>query len=284
MMPRVLIFGCGFLGEAAADLFLDRGWSVLAVSRHLPARPTSGDRSAEFVALDITDPVAVAQTAAKVGPGDVLIHCASTRGGDVAAYRAVYLSGIQNVTAAWPGAFPIFVSSTSVYGQLDGSEVDETSPTDPVRDTGQVLLEAERVALRAGGAAVRLGGIYGPGRSVLLRKFLDGTARLEGDGSRIINQIHRRDAAAALLRIAETRADGIFNGVDDFPAPQREVYAWIAEAVGRPMPLVGEPDFSRKRGWTSKRVRNARLRALGWHPAYPCYRDALPELLASAPG
>ena len=76
---------------------------------------------------------------------------------------------------------------------------------------------------------------------------------------------------------------GIFNVSDDTPLTQREVCAWLAAHVARPLPPTGPIYASRKRGVTSKRVSNSRLRALGWAPRYPSFRDAVthdPELVA----
>jgi nucleoside-diphosphate-sugar epimerase len=144
------------------------------------------------------------------------------------------------------------------------------------------LLEAEKIALAGGGIVARLAGIYGPGRSVLLKKFLEGSAVLEAGGNRWINQIHRDDGARALLQLAQNEAAaGIYNVCDDTPTTQREIYGWIADFLNRPLPPEGPADLNRKRGWTSKRISNARLRALGWIPRYPGYRDALPELVGA---
>ena len=96
---------------------------------------------------------------------------------DPAAYRRAYVEGLVNLLARLPTPGPrvIFTSSTSVYGQDDGSWVDEASPTLPPRETGRILLEAE-AALSGSGrdfSILRLGGIYGPGRTRLLETVRD---------------------------------------------------------------------------------------------------------------
>ena len=277
----MVIAGCGFLGEAAAFSFVRAGWRVLG----LCATPSSAERLAGrpfgVLAADISSDIP--GVAAEWQAPEVLIHCASSGRGGAEAYRAVYRDGLENVIRAFDPARVIFTGSTSVYAQAGGEWVDEDSPAEPVRETGCILLEAEDLALRSGGVVARLSGIYGPGRSVLLRKFLDGSARLEAGGNRWINQIHRDDAAAALVRLADPAVPaGIYNVCDDSPATQRDVYGWIAGALGRPLPADGEPDLNRKRGWTSKRVRNSKLRGTGWAPSFPSYADALPALIADA--
>jgi nucleoside-diphosphate-sugar epimerase len=173
----------------------------------------------------------------------------------------------------------LFVGSTSVYAQTDGDWVTESSPTEPDRATSLMLLEAEAVALAAGGSVARFSGIYGPGRSILLKKFLTKEARLEEGGDRWINQIHRDDGARALYHLATSSLPaGIYNVTDNTPVSQREVYQWIADYFQQPLPPSGPADLHRKRGWTSKRISNQKLRITGWEPQFSSYREALPTL------
>jgi len=194
---------------------------------------------------------------------------------------------MRNLRAAFPDASAmIFTSSTSVYPQIDGSWVNEDSSADPDKETGSILRETENETLASGGTVVRLAGIYGPARSVLLRNFLTGNAVIDvrtenpitPDG-RWVNQIHRDDAARALFKLlaeADFPAQGrIFNVVDSTPMLQRSIYLELARRFGRPLPPEAAPDASRKRGWTHKRVDASRLRALGWEPQFPSWFDAL---------
>ncbi len=183
------------------------------------------------------------------------------------------------MSAAFRAERFVYTGSTSVYAQLDGSVVDETSPAEPDRETGRILRETEDVVLAApGGIVARLAGIYGPGRSNLLRKFLADEAVIEGDGGRSLNQIHRDDAAAAVFRLAQPDTPpGIYNVADDSPLTQRELYRALASEFDRPLPPYGPEDRNRKRGWTSKRVNNDRLRTLGWRPRYPSFLDWVRE-------
>jgi len=270
----VVVAGCGFLGEATAGLFLQAGWRVLG----LCASEESAARLSEFqaAALDITRPFRAPKGFFRP---HALIHCASSRRGSADDYRAVYFEGLKNVISAFEPQRILFTGSTSVYAQTDGSLVTENSPTLPERETGRILLEAERLALDAGGLVARLSGIYGPGRAMLSRKLLEGTAILEDGGVRWTNQIHRDDGARAVYHLlTATSESGVFNVTDDRPATQRELYGWIADYFRVPLPPIGPANFDRKRGWTSKRVSNAKLRATGWKPIYPDFRSALATL------
>lgn len=286
---RVLIVGCGFVGERTADLLHAAGHEVVGVTHSATsAARLSSAKPWRAVACDITDPEAVMALSTAEWQPEAFIHCASSSRGGTETYLAVYVNGMTHLLAAFPEAFPLFTSSTSVYAQTDGSTVDETSPADPGKETGRMLLAAEQLALNHGGAAVRLAGIYGPGRSFLLKNLLEGKSGIEttpeAPEGRLLNQIHADDAAAALALVVSQRQTGLFNAVDDARMTQRECLEKLAPLFSLPVPAEKAPDPNRKRGWTHKQVSNARLRAAGWAPVYADYFSALqedPELASS---
>jgi len=276
----IIIVGCGFLGKAAAGLFLSQGYSVIGMGRSPLIEDFSTTDSFSFLNCDVTNAVQVQAVANKIPSQASLIYSVSSGKGGEDAYAAIYRDGLERVIASWRPRRVLFVSSTSVYSQTQGELVTESSAAEPERQTGRILLEAEKIALASNGLVARLSGIYGPGRSVLLRKFLEGSAVLENGGMRLINQIHRDDGASALFHlITKKDTSGIYNVSDDSPATQHDVYAWIAAVLDQPLPPLGPADYHRKRGWTSKRISNQKLRATGWSPRFVSYREALPELL-----
>ena len=285
-MPRIVIAGCGFVGLATARVFHGAGWDVLGLTHSAESAETMKGEAFPVAPCDISDADAVRGIAAQFGENtDAVIHCASSGRGGADAYRSVYLEGARNLLDALAPTRMLFTSSTSVYAQTDGALVNENSPAEPPRETGRLLRETESLVLARGGIVARLAGIYGPGRSVLLRKFFTGAAVIEGDGARIVNQVHRDDIASALRVLIEKCATGIYNVSDDAPLPQREIYAWLAQRFARPLPPTGPIDPNRKRGWTSKRVSNAKLRALSWQPVFASFFDAVerqPHLVALA--
>jgi nucleoside-diphosphate-sugar epimerase len=209
-------------------------------------------------------------------PFDVVIQCASSGRGGEAAYAEVFCEGATRINELQPEARKLLVSSTSVYGQGSGEVVTEASEANPSTGTGKILREAEMIALRGGATVVRSSGIYGPGRAVLFEKLRRGEAVIEGDGARWLNQIHQRDLVAALVHLVKYGAPRqIYNASDDTPEMQRDYYAWCAEFLGKPLPPFGPVDTGRKRGLTSKRVSNAKLRLAGWAPIYPSFREGL---------
>ena len=129
----------------------------------------------------------------------LVIHCASSRGGGVESYRQIYLNGARNLLNRFVGTNVLFTSSTSVYAQRDGSWVTEESETNPARETGRLLLKRKRWCSSGAGRSRGSAGIYGPGRSALLSKFLAGTAIIDPESDRFVNQVHRDDIASALF-------------------------------------------------------------------------------------
>ena len=224
-------------------------------------------------AIDIIDRSAIEAAASAF---DAVIHCASSGGGGTESYRRVYVEGCRNLLAGLQPRRFIYTSSTSVYAQTDGEWVDEESTTEPVHETGKILREAEEFVRQNGGLVARLAGIYGPGRSALLRKFLSGEARIDNGGARYLNQVHRDDIAAALLHLVASSVDrssaaSIVNVADNQPITQREAYAWLARKLDRPLPARRAAPGERKRGASNKRVSNQKLRALGWEPKFPTF-------------
>jgi nucleoside-diphosphate-sugar epimerase len=273
-MPRILIVGCGYLGQATADLFHSVGWAVQGWVYSTESAAKLSGKPYPICAVDMADR---AQVRACSQSFDAVIHCASTAGGDANDYRQIYLNGARNLLDRFVGSKLLFTSSTSVYAQRDGSWVTEESETQPVRETSQLLLQTEDLALARGGIVARLAGIYGPGRAALLSGFLAGSAIIDLENDRFVNQVHRDDIAAAffLLLSRPRLVGGIYNVVDHQPILQSECYRWLAKRLNRPFPPIGRSISVRKRGDTNKRVSNKRLCRLGWSPRYPTFAEAM---------
>jgi len=274
-----LIIGCGYVGERVADLLHDAAHPVIAVTHSAEsAARLAVAKPYQVHTADVGDASSLSDLAHRLGvEPSVIVHCASSNRGGAGMYRRVYLEGCQNLLNTFPGAGLVFTSSTSVYPQIDGSWVTEESEATPERETSRLLRETEELVLAQDGLVARLAGIYGPGRSSVLKNFLAGTATIEGnDGEgRYLNQIHREDAAGALVHLMLTSAAGIYNVVDDQPMTQRECFVQLSSRFSKPMPPASPPNTDRKRAWTHKRIANARLHASGYVLRYPSYPDAL---------
>lgn len=280
MNLRVLIVGCGYTGSALAAELTRRGHEVFGLRRHAP--PAAVERMAGFTFLraDLTRPETLAGLPRDF---DWVVNCAAPDAGGVADYRQVYLTGNQNL-AAWLANAPlqkfIFTSSTSVYGQNDGSVVTETSPAAPLAETAKVLVEAENFLLTAGqklpAAILRVAGIYGPGRMRRVEALLQGEPRLPDNGSRWLNLIHRDDLITAIIAALERGAPGeIYNVVDNEPVRERQLQEWLAARLGCPLPSA-DPAVTERH--TGKRVSNMKLRRT-LHPVwrFPDFRAGLAD-------
>ena len=272
-MPRILIAGFGYVGEAAANLFHESGWAVQGWTRTEESAAKVSCKPYPVMAVDLGDARAVG---ARSENFDIVIHCASTRGGDAELYRRVYLQGACNLMNRFIGSTILFTSSTSVYAQSDGSWVTEASATNPTDETGRILLEAENRVRSGGGIVARVAGIYGPGRSAFLQKFLAGKATIDLSRDRYVNQVHRDDIATAFFLLSNQGLAGeVYNVADDQPLLQSECYRWLAQELGRSIPPIATSPAQRKRGASNKRVNNAKLRGLGWTPRYPTFADGM---------
>jgi len=216
---------------------------------------------------------------------DWVVNCAASGGGGADDYRKIYLEGNRNLLA-WLADAPVkkflYTSSTSVYGQNDGAVVTETSPVAPVPDTAKVLVAAEKLLLAAVAARkfpaviLRVAGIYGSERGHWFKQFLRGAARMEGDGARWLNMIHRDDLIGVIIAALEKGKGGeIYNAADNAPVSQRDFFAWLAVKLNQPLPpaMPVDENLWRRRGVTNKRVSNAKLRAeLKYEFRFPDFR------------
>lgn len=280
MSERVLLAGCGDLGERVARRLLARGDTVFALRRHPPAHSVDG---ITWLAGDMTQLARLPS----LPPGITqLVHLPTPGARDAASYRAVFVDGLRHVIAVLDAVAlkrVLFVSSTAVYGEAGGAWVDEDTPPDPPGFNGAVLWEAERwlAAQPFTGIALRLAGLYGPGRLQLIERLRAGAASVPRAQTHWSNRIHVEDAAAAIAHLlALPDPQALYIGADDTPLPIDVLYDHLAVLAGAPMPAEGPAPA----GIGSKRLRNTRLRASGWAPQWPDARDGYAELLGHATG
>lgn len=278
---RVLVAGAGYVGSELARRLAEAGHDVLALRRGPPpAEPRHA--SVRWLACDLRDPRSLAALPAEGVEALAYLVAPDTR--DDAAYRATYVDALRGLLARLRMGSSLrrvlFASSTSVYAQDDASWVDEDSPAQPEHFTGRRVLEGEDALRRGAGEAIalRLGGIYGPGRESLIARVRSGAAQLPGS-PRYTNRIHRDDAARACAHLLVLRAPAsCYLGVDREPADQRDVLRWLAARTGAPTPRGPGPDAAgaAPRG---KRCRSDRLVASGYSFAFPTYREGYAALI-----
>ncbi len=278
-MARVLIAGCGYVGEALGERLLaddHEVWGLRRNPRTLPAGIAS-------IAADLAQPEDLADLPGGI---DFVFYLVSPNGSEDALYRRAYVEGLRGLIEALhrDGQRPplLFASSTAVYRQYDGAWVDESSETAPNHWSGKRLLEGEQIALQAlpSTTVVRFGGIYGPRRTQLIDRVRSGRAGYQVDPPQYANRIHRDDCAGALHHLMNLEnPNSVYLAVDNEPAEERAVLLWLAGVMGSPSPREAEKTEVSKRPRGNKRCRNARLVQSGYTFRYPTFREGYSAVL-----
>jgi nucleoside-diphosphate-sugar epimerase len=281
---HVLVAGAGWLGAALVRGLVARGDRVTAVRRSAERLFQLEQLGASPLPLDLSCASAVDRLPRDV---DAIIACQSSRADLPDAYRAAYVEvnrTLVEAAARCAARGLVYTSSTGVFGQRDGGDVDEATDPMPASTTAEALVEAEQVVLDAGARGVRaqvvrLSGLYGPGRYGIVERVRNGALAL-GPGDRAwMNFCHLDDAVGFVLAALERgRPGGMYHGSDAEPAHRSEVVRWIAERLAIDPPSVSAPS-----GGPDRRVLSERTRAeLGVTLRYPSFREGLAGVAAPA--
>jgi nucleoside-diphosphate-sugar epimerase len=278
MPTDILIAGCGDLGSTLGQDLVAQGYRVAGLRRSGSPLP-GGIRTLQG---DVTQAPTL-ERLAELRPA-ILVYSVAANAQSDDDYRAHYVDGLRNTLAALHGYGSLrhvfFVSSTRVYGQSAENILDEETVAIPADFGGRRLLEAETL-LESGpcpGTALRISGIYGPGRTRMLQ-----LARQPGDWparNSWTNRIHRDDAAAFIASLIQHafEAEPIatrYIVTDSKPASQFEVLRWLAEKMGINITDVKDPPVD-----GGKRLDNARMLATGFRLRYPDYQAGYARELA----
>jgi nucleoside-diphosphate-sugar epimerase len=280
---RVLIAGCGYVGLPLGAELARRGHEVFGLRRSGAADSALLAEGIRPLQGDITRPEDLAALPSRY---DWVVNCTASSGGGPEAYHALYLEGTRNLID-WlrpnPPAKFVYTSSTSVYGQMDGSIVHEDTPSAPTAETSRILIATEQLLLQScrqehfPAVILRVAGIYGPHRGHYYKQFVRNEARISGREGRWLNMIHRDDVVGAVIAALENGTPGrIYNVSDDEPVTQLVFFRWLAGILQVPIPAFASEhsDAVRKRGLTNKRVSNQRLKnELGYQLRYPTFRE-----------
>jgi nucleoside-diphosphate-sugar epimerase len=269
--PRILVAGCGKLGGAIASR-LKASATVFGLRRN-PHRVPEG---VEGIGADLTRPETLT---GKLPEGlDIVLYCLTPSSYDQQGYRDAYVTGLTNLLQAL-GDQPLqrlfFVSSSSVYSQDDDSWVDEYSPTNPARFSGEQVLAGEQTALESGhpSTIIRYSGIYGPSRRRFLEEVQEGRMNPEKPAP-FSNRIHEEDAADAAAHLVKLALSGAaletcYLASDCEPVRLDEVVEWVRQQTHCAEP---QPDARKGGRAGSKRCSNKRLLSTGFRFRYPDFR------------
>ena len=281
-MAKILIVGCGDLGLAIGHLLADKH-AVFGLRRQSQDKQSHGQPSnLSMLQGDVTDPASL-QVLHEL-KAELILYCVAADAQTDAAYQAQYVNGLAHVLATQHQNTALrhvfFVSSTRVYGQDAGEYLDDTSLLSSVDFGGQRLQEAEQLLknLACPATALRLSGIYGPGR---LRMINLAKSQTWPEINSWSNRIHRDDAAAFIVFLMEQVLAGeavqtSYIVTDDAPASLHEVLAWLADQMQIAIPANAQQEATK-----GKRLANGLMRATGFQLKYPNYKVGYQALLAS---
>jgi nucleoside-diphosphate-sugar epimerase len=280
-----LIIGCGYLGSQVARLrqqILTPGETIHAITRD-PARADQLKRTGiEPILADVTARDSLVATSQ---PWESVLYAVGMDRRTRRTYEQVYVDGLTNLLALiGPVKHFCYISSTSVYGQNDGSHVDEASPAESTEENGQAIREAERrvQAFTPHHAILRFSGIYGPGRVMRQQSLMLGEP-IVGDDQKWLNLIHVEDGARAALAAQQKQATGLFCISDGQPVRRRDFYTHLAELLDAPTarfqpadPNIPISQFERG----NRQVRNDHAQqVLDWSPNFEDYKAGLKQAL-----
>ena len=306
---RVFVAGAsGAIGSRLVPKLVERGHEVVGSSRSPEKSDQLAALGAEPIVLDLLDPAAVRKAVTAARP-EAIIHQATALSGlsDVknpdrsfAQTNRLRTEGTDALLAAareaGVGRFVAQSFAGWPYAREGGPVKTEDDPLDPtpvstMRETLAAIRHLERAAVDAGGVALRYGGFYGSPEDAQLELVRKRRFPIVGDGGGVWSFVHLDDAAAATALALEQGATGIYNVVDDDPAPVSEWLPALAKAIGAkpprrvpagsPASLAGEAGvalMTEIRGASNAKAK----RELGWTLLYPSWRQGFPA--AYSPG
>ncbi|MDR3634818.1 MAG: SDR family oxidoreductase [Isosphaeraceae bacterium] len=286
-----LIVGCGYLGKRVAQQLVAAGEHVWGTVR---SRPRADDLAASLIEPVIADVLDPASLRALPEADRVFYSVGFDRTAGV-AMRTVYVDGLRNALERLGdrSARIVYASSTGVYGQDDGSWVEEDALAEPRHESGRTCLEAENLARDWAAArgfpliVLRFAGLYGPGR-IPRRANVERGEPIAGDPSKFVNFIHSDDAAtAAVAALVRGKPGAVYHVADDRPVTRAEFYGRLAECLDAPPPRFSQPapgSAEARREESNKRVANRRLRdELGVDLHFPDVIQGLGSALKNHP-
>lgn len=281
MTKRILIAGCGQLGNAVGTVLASQGHQVTGLRR---SHIISDNDSFCYFQADLTKPETLRHLPSDF---DLVLVIVTPSERSEAGYRAIYLQGTGHLLAHFSrsGVSPqiLYISSTRVYGQHRGEWVDEHSETVPGDAYGCILLAAEQQVLGFGeqdathnrtNTIVRFTGIYGPGAQFMQRLAAQAKP-VQYEPPAFTNRVHREDCVGSLIFLVNKALSGEalashYLVTDDEPVPKWQVVNWLAEQNGLPSP---QKEVCNANAGQGKRCRNQRIREAGYNFKYPSYRE-----------
>ena len=277
-MAKILVVGAGDVGGNLAVRLAQEGHQVWGLRRS----EQQDDTGIQWIQADVTE----SETLIGLPEGlDVVVYSVASPVFSREGYHQYYYRGLRHVLKALKGNEPkrvFFTSSSSVYHQMNGEWVDETSETTPGSFAGQELLAAEQALIKHAipGTVVRFTGIYGPGRNRMIEQARRG-GHCDPEPPVWTNRIHRDDCVNVLMHLISKSLQGealedVYLATDDLPATLFDVLEWMKDRIGEVEPDHDVPEVTRR---ANRRCSNQRLKASGYAFLYANYQDGYDVLL-----
>ncbi len=305
---RVFVAGAsGAIGSRLVPQLIEKGHEVIGTSRSAAGAERLRALGAEPIVLDLLDPRAVRKAVLAARP-DAMIHEATALG-DLRFSRNMDRGFAQTnrlrtegtdalLAAAREAGVQRFVAQSFAplrYARVGGPVKTEDDPLDPspvstMRETDAAMRYLDRAVMEAGGIVLRYGSFYGDHSDALLQPIRKRQFPIVADGDGYNSFIHFEDAAAATVLALEHGETGIYNIVDDVPAPVRDWLPVLADVLGVKPPrhvsrwvarlFAGEAAVMM--GTEARGASNAKAkRELGWTLRYPSWREGFVVAYAS---
>jgi len=291
--------GTGAIGRRLIPQLVERDHRVTATTRD-PAKLAGLEKlGARAVVVDGLDSAAVGEAVASAEP-DAVVHQMSALSGKLdpkhfdrsfALTNRLRTEGLDHLVAAAQATGVPHIVAQSFTGwpniRSGGWVKDEEDPLDPEppraqRETLGAIRYLEETVQKEDGTVLRYGGFYGDASDAMVPLVRKRQLPVVGGGTGYASWVHLDDAAAATVLALEQQARGVFNIVDDEPAPASEWLPFLADCVGAKPPLrlpvwvvrlaAGEVAVSmltRTRGSSNARAK----RELGWELRWPSWRQ-----------
>ena len=297
--------GSGVLGRRLLPQLVARGHQVTATTTGIGKLALLQQLGADGVVMDGLDGSSVGQAVAAARPDVIVNQMTALSFGHAgkpnprrpdrffAATNRLRSEGVDHLLAAAEavGITQIVMQGHgSMNGIREGGWVKtEEDPLEVLEGT-KAINRLEEVVVGAGGAVLRYGGFYGPGawddQLALVRKRF---VPIVGGGTGYFSWVHIDDAASATVLAVEQKAKGVFNIVDDEPAPVSEWLPYLAKCAGAKPPLrvpewlarllagdMAAGTLTKGRGFSNAKAR----RELGWELGFPSWRQGFKEELS----
>ena len=281
IIKKLLIIGCGKLGQSIGDNLSELPIEITGIKRKLPNTPASF----KIITLDIFSDKFL-DNIKSIKP-DYLIYCVSSDEQTAESYQKNYVEGLKITLDALSQLNDfqhlIFISSTRVYGQISNSFLSESTPPEPNDFRGKILLEAERCLnkkLSFKTTVLRLSGIYGHNRQSLLRVASDLNKWPPKD--RWTNRIHEDDATSFIAflftqLITNKKIEDLYLLTDSHPVSLYEVLKWIRLELKLSLENLPIPN-----GINGKKLRSDILPMLKFSLKHSDYKSGYHQMITSS--